>query len=81
MKEREARLLCRSLELKEAIIQTSNDNKGWTLKLISTNGDENMLISKRSTTPRVFKTLDACINCCKRMEFTPGPELPLKISY
>ena len=81
MKEREAKLLCTTNKLKTAIIQPATDDKGWTLKLVAKNGVEGMLVSKRSTSPRVFKTLDACINCCKRIELTPDVTLPLTISY
>lgn len=81
MKEHEAKQLCTSKKLKEAIIQPSPDNSGWTLTLITKHGVEDVLVSKRSTAPRVFKTLDACINCCKRIEFVPGLTSPLTISY
>ena len=68
MKEREAIILYKSNGLKKIIIQPSAENYGWVLKLIGDNGIENMLTSKRGENePRIFKTVDACINCCKRI--------------
>ncbi len=67
MQEREARLLKESGDLAKVVIQRSEDNKGWTIKLIAQNGDEQMLNSKRSKDPRVFKTSDAALRCCERI--------------
>jgi len=64
MQEREAKHLQKSNELEKIVIQPSGDNKGWTLKLIAKDGDAHMLRSKRGKGPRVFKTSDACLNCC-----------------
>jgi len=70
MQEREARLLSESNDLEKAIIQPSANQQGWTLKLIAKNGIEDMLNSKRSKEPRVFKTSDACLRCCSRIGIT-----------
>ncbi len=70
MQEREARLLTESNDVENAIIQPSADKKGWTLKLITKDGTEDMLNSKRSQDPRVFKTSDACLRCCARIGIT-----------
>ncbi len=67
MQEREARLLSESGDLKKVVISPTDDNAGWTLKLIAENGDEQMLNSKRSKEPRVFKTSDASLRCCLRI--------------
>lgn len=67
MQEREARLLKESGDLSKIVIQRASDNKGWTIKLVANNGDEQMLNSKRSKDPRVFKTSDAALRCCQRV--------------
>ena len=67
MQERESRLLYESGDLDKIVIQRAGDNKGWTLKLVTRNGDEQMLNSKRSKDPRVFKTSDAALRCCLRI--------------
>jgi len=67
MQEREARLLSESGDLEKVVISPTSDNAGWTLKLIAKNGDEQMLNSKRSKDPRVFKTSDASLRCCLRI--------------
>lgn len=67
MQEREARLLKESGDLAKVVIQRSGDNKGWTIKLVAQNSDEQMLNSKRSREPRVFKTSDAALRCCQRI--------------
>ena len=67
MQEREARLLSESGDLEKVVIAPTNDNTGWTLKLVARNGDEQMLNSKRSKDPRVFKTSDASLRCCLRI--------------
>lgn len=67
MRELEAKLLFNSNNLSELIIQPSNANNGWTLDIVSNDGTKHTLISKRATTPRIFKTLDACVNCCQRI--------------
>ena len=67
MQEREARLLSESGDLEKVVISPTNDNAGWTLKLVARNGDEQMLNSKRSKEPRVFKTSDASLRCCLRI--------------
>lgn len=67
MQEREARLLCESGDLERVVIAPTEDNRGWTLKLVAKNGDEQMLNSKRSKDPRVFKTSDASLRCCLRI--------------
>ena len=65
MKEREAKLLCESEDFREAHILQSIDDNGWKLRLVTINGTEDMLEPKRSSSARIFKTLDAAINCCK----------------
>jgi len=67
MQEREARLLSESGDLENVVISPTGDNAGWTLKLVAKNGDEQMLNSKRSKDPRVFKTSDASLRCCLRI--------------
>lgn len=65
MKEREAKLLCESKDFSEAKILQSIDDNGWKLRLVTTTGTEDVLEPKRSSSARIFKTLDAAINCCK----------------
>jgi hypothetical protein len=67
MQEREARLLKESGDLDKVVISPSADNKGWSMKLVAKNGDGQMLNSKRSKDPRVFKTSDAALRCCLRI--------------
>jgi len=67
MQEQEARLLLESGDLDKVIISPTTDEAGWTLKLVAKNGDEQMLNSKRSKDPRVFKTSDASLRCCLRI--------------
>ena len=67
MQEREARLLSESGELDKIIIRQAEENVGWTIKLVSKNGNEQMLHSKRSKSPRIFKTSDASLRCCQRI--------------
>lgn len=67
MQEREARLLFESGDLKKVVIAPTGDSIGWTLQLVANNGDEQMLNSKRSKEPRVFKTSDASLRCCLRI--------------
>ena len=67
MQEREARLLSESGDLEKVVIAPTGDNIGWTLKLVAKNGDQQMLNSKRSKEPRIFKTSDASLRCCLRI--------------
>jgi len=67
MQEREARLLKESGDLEKVVISRSADEKGWSMKLVAKNGDGQMLNSKRSKDPRVFKTSDAALRCCQRI--------------
>jgi len=67
MQEREARLLYESGDLETIVIQRSKNENGWTLRLKTKNGDEQMLNSKRSKSPRIFKTSDASLRCCLRI--------------
>ncbi len=67
MQEREARLLKESGDLEKVVISRSSDDKGWSMKLVANNGDAQMLNSKRSKEPRVFKTSDAALRCCLRI--------------
>jgi len=67
MQEREARLLSESGELDKIIIKQAEENVGWTIKLVSKSGSEQMLHSKRSKSPRIFKTSDASLRCCQRI--------------
>jgi len=67
MQEREARLLLESGELDKVVIQQADESAGWTIKLVSKNGNEQMLNSKRSKAPRIFKTSDASLRCCQRI--------------
>jgi len=67
MQEREARLLKESGDLDKVVIGRSMDRKGWSMKLVAKNGDAQMLNSKRSKDPRVFKTSDAALRCCLRI--------------
>ena len=67
MQEREARLLKESGDLDKVVISRSADAKGWSMKLVAKNGDAQMLNSKRSKDPRVFKTSDAALRCCLRI--------------
>ncbi len=70
MQEKEARALKESGNLSNIVIQRSGDNRGWTVKLVTYNGDDQMLNSKRSKDPRVFKTADAAFRCCQRLGVT-----------
>jgi len=67
MQEREARLLKESGDLDKVVIGRSGDNRGWSMQLVAKNGDAQMLNSKRSKDPRVFKTSDAALRCCLRI--------------
>jgi len=69
MQEYNAKRLFQSNDLVKVVVQPSGDNRGWTLTLVSSNGDKHMLNTKRSAGPRVFKTSDACLRCCARIGF------------
>lgn len=67
MRELEAKLLCNDNDIRELMIQHSAADNGWILNLVSNDGVKHTLISKRAKTPRIFKTLDACVNRCQRI--------------
>lgn len=69
MQEREARLLFESNDLRNAVIQSSTDNNGWTVSFLDNNENPEYLVSKRSSDPRLFKTSDAALRCCARIGF------------
>lgn len=69
MQEREARLLFESNDLRNAIIQSSQEKNGWTVRFVDHNQNPEYLVSKRSSDPRLFKTSDAALRCCARIGF------------
>lgn len=69
MQEREARLLLESNDLKNIIVEPSQQPNGWLIRLVDRNDQSQYLVSKRSTDPRVFKTSDAALRCCVRIGF------------
>jgi len=69
MQEREAKILFQSSDLNNAIIQQSNGKPGWHVSFVDRNGNNQYLVSKRSTDPRLFKTSDAALRCCARIGF------------
>jgi len=69
MQEREAKLLLASKDLKDAIIQPNNGQLGWTITFKDRNEQQQSLVSKRSSDPRLFKTSDAALRCCARIGF------------
>lgn len=69
MQEREAKLLLASKDLKDAVIQPNSNQQGWTITFKDRNEQQQPLVSKRSTDPRLFKTSDAALRCCARIGF------------
>ncbi len=69
MQEREARLLFESNDLKNVIVEPTENNSGWTIMMVDTNENRQFLVSKRSNDPRLFKTTDAALRCCVRIGF------------
>jgi hypothetical protein len=70
MQEREAKILFQSNDLQNVIIEQSNSGKpGWHISFVDRNGNNQFLVSKRSSDPRLFKTSDAALRCCSRIGF------------
>jgi hypothetical protein len=69
MQEREAKILFQSNDLKNVIISQSNGKPGWHIAFVDRNDNNQFLVSKRSSDPRLFKTSDAALRCCARIGF------------
>lgn len=67
MQEREAKLLFKSNDIKLVTIIKSPNNEGWNILLETITGEQQPLVSKRSTDAREFKTSDAALRCCLRI--------------
>ena len=47
----------------DVVVQQSNDND-WVIKFTKESGEESLLHSTDTQTPRLFKTTDACMGFC-----------------
>lgn len=71
MQEREAIALKKSGDLINLSIYRQPKKEGWIIKLHtkSSDGKEDILVTKREKTSRVFKTSDAALRWSKRLGF------------
>lgn len=72
MQEREAIALRRSGDLINLSIYRQPKKQGWIIKLhtkSASGGKEDVLVTKREKTSRVFKTSDAALRWSKRLGF------------
>lgn len=70
MQEREAFLLMESNELTRLTVSRQPTPSGWVINIHTThnNGDQ-ILVTKRGKTNRIFKTSDAALRWCKKIGF------------